>query len=196
MFQEGETRWSVSLSVVPLTLKRANEFCTNHHRHHGAFPPGLDYFRIGAVDSDGRIVGVAIVARPPNRNSDDGVTCEVVRCATNGHRNACSFLYGACARIAREMGFCTIITYTLDSESGASLRATGWKNTKSGIRSWWQSHQVAGRTVKARDHYTETKRRWEFRVNDLPLFSESPAPADQSPVGCSGGEGSGGDGGD
>lgn len=161
----------MSLHVVPLTLRRANAFVAEHHRHHGEFPPGLDYFRIGAITDAGDLVGVAIVARPPNRNSDDGFTCEVVRCATNGHRNSCSFLYGHAARIANQMGFAQIITYTLDSESGASLRAVGWECTKEGIRSWWQSHQVKGRTVKARSHYDETKRRWERRLNDLPLFA-------------------------
>ena len=162
----------MSLTVVPLTLKRANEFVTATHRHHGPMPGGLDYFRIGAIDEDGKLVGVAIVCRPPNRNSDDGLTCEVVRLATDGTRNACSFLYGHSARIARLMGFRTIITYTLDEESGASLRASGWVCTKSGIRSWWQSHQVPGRTVKARAHYGMTKRRWEQRLVDAPLFAE------------------------
>jgi len=145
--------------VVPLTLKAANAHVARWHRHHGAFPAGLDFFRIAAV-SEGEIVGVAIVARPPNRNSDDGLTCEVVRVATDGQKNACSFLYSACARIAREMGFHRIITYTLDSESGASLRAAGWMLERVGIQSYWQSHQTSGRTVKAREHYQAKKRRW------------------------------------
>ena len=74
--------------IIPLTLKAANQRIAAWHRHHGIFPPGLDYFRIGAVSDEGEIIGVAIVARPPNRNSDDGLTCEVVRLATNGDRNA------------------------------------------------------------------------------------------------------------
>ena len=150
----------MSLSVIPLTLKAANDFVTKTHRHHGAVTGGLDYFRIGAVDELGSLVAVAIVSRPPNRNSDDGVTCEVVRLASDGTRNACSFLYTAAARIAREMGFQRLITYTLESESGASLKAAGWRLEKTGIQSWWQSHQVAGRTVKAREHYAERKQRW------------------------------------
>jgi hypothetical protein len=150
----------VGLHVIPLTLKAANDFVAVHHRHHGAVTGGLDYFRIGAVDCEGVLHAVAIVSRPPNRNSDDGVTCEVVRLASDGTRNACSFLYSACARIAREMGFQRMITYTLEQESGASLRAAGWKLEKTGIKSWWQSHQVAGRTVKARAHYADAKQRW------------------------------------
>ncbi len=41
-------------------------------------------------------------------------------------KNACSFLYGAAARAAAAMGYKRIITYTLESENGASLRASGW----------------------------------------------------------------------
>jgi hypothetical protein len=159
-----------SLYVVPLTLKAANEYVTAHHRHHGAMPGGLDFFRIGVVDADGALHGVAIVSRPPNRNSDDGVTCEVVRCATDGTHNACSALYGACARIAHAMGFARIITYTLESETGASLRACGWTETRRGIKSWWQSHQVPGRTVKAREHYAERKVAWERQL-EAPLYA-------------------------
>ncbi len=42
------------------------------------------------------------------------------------NKNVCSFLYGAAARAAAAMGYNRIITYTLDSENGASLRASGW----------------------------------------------------------------------
>lgn len=159
----------MSLHLVPMTLKAANDAVSEWHRHHGAFPAGLDYFRIGAVDDEGQLRGVAIISRPPNRNSDDGLTCEVVRVATDGTRNACSFLYGNAAKIARLMGFHRIITYTLDDESGASLRAVGWTQEKTGIKSWWQSHQVPGRTVKAREHYEKRKTRWA-----MPLFEANP----------------------
>lgn len=148
-----------------MTLKAANEMVEKWHRHHGKLPGGLDYFRIGAIDEEGELRGVAIISRPPNRNSDDGFTCEVVRVATDGTRNCCSFLYGNAAKIARLMGFRRIITYTLDEESGASLRAVGWDREKDGIRSFWKSNEKKGRTVKARDHYQKRKTRWA-----LPLF--------------------------
>jgi hypothetical protein len=157
----------MSLSIVPLTLKKANDLVVQWHRHHGPCPPGLPFFQIGVIDETGTIRGVAIVARPPNRNSDDGLTCEVVRVATDGARNACSALYGASARVARLMGFHRIITYTLDDESGASLRAVGWSCEKRGIKSYWQSHQSNGRTVKARAHYQQTKTRWVENLIDL-----------------------------
>ena len=72
-------------------------------------------------------MGVVIVGRPVSRYLDDGWTLEVNRLCTNGSRNACSMLYGAAWRAARAMGYKRLITYILESESGASLRAAGWK---------------------------------------------------------------------
>ena len=71
-------------------------------------------------------MGVAIVGRPVSRYLDDGLTLEVNRLCTTGEQNACSMLYGAAARAAKAMGYHKIITYTLDSEPGTSLRAAGW----------------------------------------------------------------------
>jgi hypothetical protein len=39
---------------------------------------------------------------------------------------ACSMLYGAAWRAARALGYRRLVTYTLASEGGASLRAAGW----------------------------------------------------------------------
>jgi hypothetical protein len=64
------------------------------------------------------------------------------------------------------MGFHRILTYTLDEESGSSLRAAGWKLEKQGIQSWWHSHQCAGRTVIAREHYQRRKSRWSGPLFD------------------------------
>jgi hypothetical protein len=57
---------------------------------------------------------------------DDGQTVEVVRLCTDGTPNACSFLYARAAQAAQALGYKKIITYILDSEGGASLRAAGW----------------------------------------------------------------------
>ena len=69
---------------------------------------------------------MVIAGRPVSRYLDDGRTLEVTRLCTNGTKNACSFLYAAAARAAAAMGYDRIITYTLDTENGASLRASGW----------------------------------------------------------------------
>lgn len=111
------------MRAVPLELKQANEFVDQLHRHHD--PVHRDKFRVGC-ENGGKLVGVAQLARPVSRMLDDGKTIEVVRLCTDGTPDACSFLYGRAARIAKEMGYGRIITYILDSESGTSLKAAGW----------------------------------------------------------------------
>lgn len=58
---------------------------------------------------------------------DDGETLEVTRSCTNGTPNANSALYGAAWRAARSLGADRLITYTQSEESGASLRAAGYR---------------------------------------------------------------------
>lgn len=111
------------LQAVAVELKQANEFVKSLHRHHD--PVHRDKFRCGAV-KDGQLVGVVQIARPVSRILDDGQTVEVVRLATDGTPNACSFLYARAANAARELGFKRIITYILDSEPGTTLKAAGW----------------------------------------------------------------------
>ena len=108
----------------PISLKEANEYVDALHRHHHAVV--RDKFRVAAY-KDGELCGVAQVGRPVARMLDDGSTVEVVRCCSNGERNVCSFLYSRCARIAAEMGYSKIITYILESESGVSLKASGFE---------------------------------------------------------------------
>jgi hypothetical protein len=80
----------------------------------------------GVHDEAGELVGVATVGRPVARALDDGLTSEVTRLATNGHPNACSMLYGAARRASIAKGYRRGLTYILESEDGASLRAAGW----------------------------------------------------------------------
>jgi hypothetical protein len=112
--------------VVPITLREANAFIEQWHRHHG--PARGCKFAIGAaMSADGEIVGVAIVGRPVSRIFDDAWTVEVNRTCTDGTKNVNSFLYAAAWRIAQAMGYRRLVTYTLGSESGTSLKAAGWK---------------------------------------------------------------------
>lgn len=115
----------MSLRAVPITLRAANAYVAENHRHHG--PTVGHKFSIGCADEEGRLVGVVIVGRPVSRHYDDGFTAEVLRLCTDGTRNACSLLYGAAWRAARAMGYRKIVTYILDTEDGASLRAAGYK---------------------------------------------------------------------
>lgn len=112
------------LELVPITLKEANFFVEQHHRHHK--PVTGHKFSIAASDGE-KIVGVAIVGRPVSRYLDDGWTLEVNRLCTDGTKNACSFLYSAAWRAAKNMGYKKLITYIPQSENGASLKASGWK---------------------------------------------------------------------
>lgn len=112
------------LVLAPLHLSEAVAYVKAHHRHHG--PPVGHKFSLGA-EKDGQLVGVVCVGRPVARRLDDGRTLEVTRLTTDGTRNACSFLYAAAWRATRALGYRRLITYTLASESGGSLRASGWK---------------------------------------------------------------------
>lgn len=114
----------MKITAIPLELAAANKFVADLHRHHD--PVYRDKFRVGAL-VDGKLVGVVQVGRPISRYLDNGENIEVVRLCTDGTKNVCSFLYSKAARIAKEMGYKKIITYILESESGASLKAAGWK---------------------------------------------------------------------
>ena len=180
----SETRARVE--VIACTPAKAQAFVERMHRHHGPVPPGYALFALVAC-TDRRACGVAILGRPTNRNSDDGHTIEVLRIATDGTPNACSALLGAAARVAKTSGYARVITYTLDTESGASLRGAGWDMEAGGIKSFWASSQTKGRTVKPRDHYTSAKVRWAktFRVKGAAI--EWPQAPDLGPLPLFGG---------
>lgn len=152
------------MNLRNLTLADANAFVTAHHRHNKKVQGHK--FSIGAV-FDGCLVGVAIVGRPVARKLDDGLTAEVTRLCVldDAPRNCCSFLYRAAWRGWSAIGGERLITYTLDSESGSSLRGAGmrmvgistkWKEgtgwTTRGNRVWQQCHSVG-------------KVRWEIAVH-------------------------------
>ena len=114
----------MALSIVPLSIQSAKMYVGKHHRHNK--PPKSGLFAVG-VEKGGDLAGVAIVGRPVARMLDNGKTCEVIRLCTTGEPNACSILYGACARAAKALGYEKIVTYTLVVEPGASLKASGWE---------------------------------------------------------------------
>ena len=123
------------MDIRPITFKEASAFVNQHHRHHSA-TVGCK-FCLGCFEND-VLVGVAVCGRPVSRCLDNGCICEVTRLGTDGTKNACSMLYGACARVAKAMGYTKIITYILESECGTSLKASGWKfeSITTGNRSW------------------------------------------------------------
>ena len=112
------------LELQPITFREAAVFVDEHHRHNA--PPVGHKFSIAVNDGE-KVVGVIIVGRPVARHSDNGWTLEVTRCCTDGTFNASSMLYGASWRAAKALGWKRLVTYTLVEESGASMRATGWR---------------------------------------------------------------------
>jgi hypothetical protein len=144
----------MALELVPITRDEARAFIERHHRHNPP-PPGWKFGM--AVADEGEVVGVAMVGRPVARHADDGWTLEVNRVCTDGSNNACSMLYGACWRAAKALGYRKLITYTMESEPGTSLRAAGWRVVgEVDVGSW--SSPSRPRVDK---HPTQRRIKWE-----------------------------------
>ena len=144
------------IELQPMDFASACEFIAQHHRHH--LPPQGWKFGLGAT-VDGSVVGVVTVGRPVARRLDDGWTLEVTRCCTDSTPHVASKLYAAAWRATRALGFQRLITYTLKSESGTSLRASGWRvlyETQAKPKGW--NVPSRPRVVKAP---TEAKTLWE-----------------------------------
>ena len=140
----------MTIEVVPVTLRQAQNFVALHHRHH--LPPRGQKFSIG-IERDAELVGVVIVGRPIARHYDDGYTAEVTRsCVLPNIPNGNSMLYGAAWRAAKAMGYRRLITYTQAGESGASLRAAGWSVlAERSPRKSWADSTVDARLAAMRD---------------------------------------------
>ena len=153
------------LELRPIDFQQARQFVGEHHRHNK--PPVGHKFSVACYDGD-RLCGVAMVGRPAARRLDDGLTLEIVRNCTDGTYNACSMLYGACVRAAKALGYKKIVTYTLESEPGTSLKASGWtiRKENAGGGTWDVPSRpreliqttLLGEEVK---YSTEKKVRWE-----------------------------------
>lgn len=146
----------VTLRLLPLTLKQANEMIAALHRHHK--PVVGHRFSIGVEDvKRGQVVGVAVVGRPVGRMIDQYRVAEVTRLVTDGTKNACSCLYSAAARAAEAMGFDFIQTYILAEEPGTSLKASGWVHDGNTSGGNWNHGQRKGRRE---DQPMGPKQRW------------------------------------
>src|SRR6185369_14591456 len=98
-------------------------------------------FAVG-LEANGELVAVLTAGRPVARLLDDGRTLEVNRtCVRDFHRNANSRLYGACARAAKALGYRRLVTYTLTTETGSSLRACGFTATPVQPNTWNRPNQ-------------------------------------------------------
>jgi len=141
----------MALKLIPINFKDACKFTGYNHRHNQ--PPKGHKFSIGC-ESNGKLVGTVIVGRPVARHLDDGFTLEITRCTTDGTKNACSKLYGAAIRAGFALGYIRCITYTLKTESGASLRGAGFIpeiESKSKIKSWKSRWGIRQSRLDGRD---------------------------------------------
>ena len=135
-----------NLEIRPITLRASCAFVAEHHRHNK--PPRGHKFSVAAYNEE-NLVGVAIAGRPIARHFDDGLTLEVNRTCTDGTFNANSMLYGAVWRAAKAMGYKRCVTYTQHDESGASLKAVGWRVVKSlSARKSWAESSVALKGIR------------------------------------------------
>ncbi len=104
------------------------------------------------------------MGRPHSRYLEkaDPRQAEIYRLCTDGSKNACSFLMGAAWRLAKALGYDKLITYTLASENGASLKAANFRpvyyQKKAGGN--WDSPSRRRTTKQKADK--EPKVRWEI----------------------------------
>lgn len=168
------------LMAVPITLREANDFVSAYHRHNGRTSRDGGKFAIGVADESG-LVGVAIVGNPLSATYMDGYTAEVLRVCTapNSPLGANSFLYSRCWQAWRAMGGQRLITYTLTTESGASLRGAGWQvlhKTKDGHNDWEAKARMTGRARQWQSIYGQQKICWQ--VGAAPNPARTPTSGD------------------
>ena len=124
--------------LVPLELKDANSFILKHHRHIDGIQGHR--FSIGCIYKE-KLVGVAIAGRPISRYYDQSKVIEVTRLCTDGTKNASSFLYSACAKASKYLGYDRIQSYILESESGITLIASNFIYSHTSEISRWNKYK-------------------------------------------------------
>lgn len=147
------------LHAVPLTLPEANELVRKWHRHH--LPATGHRWSVGVADEAGDIRGCAITSRPVARMTDQYRKLEIVRVATDGCPNACSFLYGRVRRLGELFGYDEVFTFILASEPGTSLRAAGYVEVATSAGGSWNRPS----RKRENDHPLEPKRKFVARMN-------------------------------
>jgi hypothetical protein len=158
------------MKIIPLGLRAANDFVEQHHRHSARTSNDGGKFAIG-LEHDGALVGVAIVGRPIPRllQQKQPYAGELLRLCTSAAapRNAESKLYARARRIWQMMGGTHFHTYTLQRESGAVMRAVGFKEPSAVVRAAHWDTPSRRRTHKPIED--EPKFRWSEELPDVPL---------------------------
>jgi hypothetical protein len=146
------------LRLVPLSIKAADRFVAEHHRHHQS-THGKAKFALAAARGE-QLVGVVIAGRPKARELDDGERLELVRICTHGpgRNNAVSFLVWRARRPAQALGYTgRLLTYIEQGEDGASLIAAGFCKVADVAAESWD------RQARPREdaHAIVARERWE-----------------------------------
>lgn len=150
----------MKLRAVPITLRAANAIIDAQHRHNDAVRGHR--FSVAAY-ADEMLCGVGILGRPVGRGADDGLTGEITRVCVmdDAPLGTCSFLYARLWQAWKALGGTKVITYTLQSESGASLRGAGFlRAAELPARAPEQWANRPGRKLQA--VVAEPKIRWEL----------------------------------
>lgn len=157
------------MKVRPTTLRAANDFVAERHRHNGRTARNGGKFAI-ELEHDGETIGVAIVGNPISatfmNKAKYGFVAEVLRTCVSedAPKGAVSCLYGACWRAWRAMGGTRLLTYTLQEESGASLRGAGWQRVAE-VRptdpTWRKKDHLS---TRGHDERSQAKRKWRWEV--------------------------------
>lgn len=139
----------------------AKAFIAEHHRHN---PPPAGWLFGYACYNGPDLVGVVWAGRPVSRHINHFKVIEINRnCVRDDLRpqlvkDACSMLYGAAAREAERLGYLSVITYTLESESGTTLKAAGFERSPVPTRAGDSWDKPGRRRVQKSP--TEAKYRW------------------------------------
>ena len=148
------------MKVRPISLNAARPWIAAVHRHLRRPTTGW-LFGVEILDGGERI-GVAMAGRPAARMLQDGVTCEITRVAIlEGHKNACSYAYGALRRAAAALGYQRVVTYTRADETGVSLRAAGFR--RDGSAGGGEADRPSRRRKPVEDPSPKVRWMWERR---------------------------------
>lgn len=150
------------MRIVPIGLKSANRFVEKWHRHSRATNNDGGKYAIG-LEYEGQLVGVAIVGRCNSRmlHLAGEFPAELLRLCTSpaAPKGAGSKLHARARRIWQLMGGSHFHTYTLDKESGASMRGAGLKKPDHQVKpGQWN---VPSRPREEREIYEQPKSRWD-----------------------------------